>query len=337
MATLCAVFLGLNGCAPSLLTAQNGLQFAHLGDFALENGQVITRYTLAYRVFGQLNPERSNAVLFPTWYGGTTAHLVDFLGPEGMLDTSRYFVILVDAFGDGVSSSPSNSDTQSGKAFPVFSIKDLVHAQHQLVTQSLDIQHLFAVTGISMGALQTYQWMASYPDFFDRAIPIVGTPAMSSQDLLLFELFDRIMASCDRPDCPDLTANALLLEHLLAFTPDFRVRETSPSQVPVLMHAIAEDAKGYHLHDLHSQIRAMRTYDIAKACGGNPECVFRRFSGEILIIVSGTDTMLLPHPSQELNPTPNLTLLVLDSLCGHFAFVCEKEEISKAVREFLAR
>src|SRR5512136_2305187 len=146
---------------PSVVWAQGELLLADLGDFRLENGQVIKDCRLGYRTFGTLNKSRSNAILFPTWLAGTSEDLVTlgFIGPSKIADTSRYFVIAVDAFGNGVSSSPSTSSKQPGRSFPEFSMRDMVKAQHLLLTKHLHLKQLYAVIGISMGGMQAFQWV----------------------------------------------------------------------------------------------------------------------------------------------------------------------------------
>src|SRR6266702_8911695 len=94
--------------SPQTAPSEGAQQFAELGDFRLEDGSVIHDFRLGYRTLGKLNAERSNAVLWPTWLGGKSEDLLQFVGPENVVDSSRYFVILVDAIGNGVSSSPSN-------------------------------------------------------------------------------------------------------------------------------------------------------------------------------------------------------------------------------------
>ena len=102
--------------------SQGEQRFAELGDFTLESGEVIQDLKIGYRTFGELNAAKSNAVLFPTWFTGTTADLVEWVGPGKLVDPSKHYVILVDAIGDGVSTSPSNSATQPGMRFPRFTI-----------------------------------------------------------------------------------------------------------------------------------------------------------------------------------------------------------------------
>ena len=316
-------------------TAQAQLQFANLGDYKLENGQIIEDCIIGYRTFGQLNADRSNAILFPTWYGGTSESLLSYIGEDQMLDSTRYYVIIVDAFGNGVSSSPSTSTPQPGKSFPEFSIRDMVNAQHMFVTEKLGLDHLYAVTGISMGGMQTYQWMASYPKFFDRAAPIVGSPRLTSYDGLVFELFQRIMHLCGTEDCPEVTTTALMLEYVLGFTPAYRAQETSATALPALITAIEEEARHYHLYDLLSQMRAISRYDLGDSFYTTPTAGEEHLTPQALIIVAEQDHLLLPTTTAAFAQATGSRIITLDTDCGHYAFACEQERISAAVRSFL--
>ena len=150
---------------------------------------------------GQLNADSSNVILFPTWFGGTTEGILPSVGETGFIDSEENFLILVDAFGNGVSSSPSNSPTQPGAEFPTITIRDMVRHQHRFLTEVMGIRHLKAVTGVSMGGMQTFEWAVSYPEFAEKALPIVGSPRLATYDIVLWETYLRILKWSIACDC----------------------------------------------------------------------------------------------------------------------------------------
>jgi homoserine O-acetyltransferase len=170
------------GCTPRQ-------QFASLGDCPLENGGVIRDCRIGYRTFGQLNDLRSNAVLVPCWAMGTSQDLSSLIGRGRLVDSSRYFVIAVDAFGNGVSSSPSNSPQQPGTAFPSFSVRDLVESQYRLVTRELGVPRLKAVVGTSLGGMQAFAWAMVHPEAVDAVVAIAGSPGASPEDRRRWQRF----------------------------------------------------------------------------------------------------------------------------------------------------
>src|SRR5689334_18965169 len=78
-------------------------RFANLGDFKLKSGAVLRDCRIGYRTFGELNSTRSNVIVMATWAGGTTEQLSGSVGPGKLADTSKYYVVLVDALANGVS------------------------------------------------------------------------------------------------------------------------------------------------------------------------------------------------------------------------------------------
>src|SRR3954470_3948243 len=152
-----------------------GLQFYQIGNLLLESGEVIQDFAIAYATEGTLNAARSNAALMVTAIGGNHHRLDFMIGPGRGLDTDHLFVIKTNAIGNGLTTSPSNSATQHGTAFPHFTIRDMVESQYRLL-QHLGINHLVAVAGASMGGMQTLQWGVSHPDILDA---LVALPPMA--------------------------------------------------------------------------------------------------------------------------------------------------------------
>lgn len=146
-----------------------------LGSFALEGGETLYDAALTYETHGRLNRQRDNAVLLPSWYTGTHRSYRAFIGAGRALDPARHFIIAVNMFGNGVSTSPSNSPRQAGPLFPAVSVGDNVRAQHRLVTDHLRIGRLALVCGWSMGAMQAWQWAAAYPALVRALLPICGS------------------------------------------------------------------------------------------------------------------------------------------------------------------
>lgn len=151
-----------------------------LGDFALDGGVTLPDARLAYATYGSLNAARDNAIVFPTWFTGTHSDLEWLIGDERPLDTRRYFVIVPSLFGNGLSSSPSNTPPPfDRRRFPAVTIQDNVRAQHRLVVGHMGVKRIQLAIGGSMGAFQAYQWGLSHPDLVMRIAPCCGAARVS--------------------------------------------------------------------------------------------------------------------------------------------------------------
>jgi len=165
-----------HGRAEAQQSAHPPHSYFELGDLDLELGETLPDARVLFVTHGRLNPERSNAILIPSWYGGDHHGYDHLIGPDRALDPNEYFLIVTEMFGSGGSSSPSNAvPPQTHEEFPAFTIRDNVAATHRLLTEQFGITHLRAVIGHSMGAQQAFQWAVSYPDFMDVIVPIAGT------------------------------------------------------------------------------------------------------------------------------------------------------------------
>lgn len=142
-----------------------------LGDLALQAGGVLPGAALSWKTHGTLSAARDNVVLYPTSYGAQHADLEWLIGPDGVLDPGRWFIVIPDMFGNGLSSSPSNTPDWPA----LVTAHDNVHAQRRLLAEQWGIERLHAVYGWSMGAQQAYHWAALYPDRVARAIVNCGS------------------------------------------------------------------------------------------------------------------------------------------------------------------
>jgi len=170
----------------------------------LESGQQLGPVTLAYETYGELNSDRSNAILLCHALSGD-AHAAGFhpgdkdpgwwdsmIGPDKALDTEKYFIICSNVIGGCKGSTgPSSADLGTGKPyaldFPIITIADMVHAQRHLIDH-LGIDKLLCVIGGSMGGMQTLQWVASYPERVRAAIPVATAMKHSPQQIAFDEV-----------------------------------------------------------------------------------------------------------------------------------------------------
>jgi homoserine O-acetyltransferase len=152
-------------------------------DFHFRSGETLPELKMHYRTIGTLKTNSAgmarNAVLIGHGTGGAGTSLLNptfadiLFGPGQLLDATKYFIILADGIGHGGSSKPS--DGLHAK-FPHYTYDDMVAALHQVLTQKLGVNHLRLVMGTSMGAMQTWVWGETYPDFMDALMPLASNP-----------------------------------------------------------------------------------------------------------------------------------------------------------------
>ncbi|MEI9952270.1 MAG: alpha/beta fold hydrolase [Pseudomonadota bacterium] len=152
-----------------------------LGPFRLHSGQVLPNANVVYQTYGTLAADRGNVVLYPTSFGAQHSDIDWLITPGGILDPSRYFVIVVNMFGNGLSTSPSQT---GGVPFAV-SHYDNVAAQARLLAEVFGVERLALIYGWSMGAQQAYHWAVLHPERVERIAVLCGT-ARTSQHNLLF-------------------------------------------------------------------------------------------------------------------------------------------------------
>ena len=311
-------------------------QIAAIGDLQLASGATIRDCRVGYRTFGTLNSARSNAVLVPTWFSGRSEALAALIGPGKLVDSSRYFVIAVDALGDGVLSSPSNSTLQPHMRFPQFTVHDMVASQHRMLASALHLTHLHAVVGVSMGGMQTFEWMVSYPAFLDRAVPVVGSPQLTAYDMLLWRAEAHAIeadAAWQQGEYSQQPAAAMRtvsdIHALNLFTPTYIAGHTGRAEFDAWV-AAAEKAPAFDANDWLRQLQAMLAMDI-----GSFEHAAAKVKAKTLIVVGLQDHMVNPGPALRLAKALAAPTLEIDSACGHMVTACEGPRIAAAVAKFL--
>jgi homoserine O-acetyltransferase len=173
-------------------------------ELILESGEKLGPITLAYETYGELNEDKSNAILIPHALSGD-AHVAGFhqgenhpgwwdnmIGPGKSLDTDKYFVICSNVIGGcrgstGPASINPKTNKPYGLDFPLITIKDMVTAQTHLI-RSLGIEKLLCAVGGSMGGMQVLQWAVTFPEMVRAAIPIATAVRHSPQQIAFNEV-----------------------------------------------------------------------------------------------------------------------------------------------------
>ena len=313
--------------AISNLTAQSKQQFANLGDFTTMGGDIIKNCKVGYRTMGILNAEKTNAVLCPTRFTGKSENSA----VNRVMDTTGLFVIMVDALTNGVSSSPSNTPN-----FPMVTITDMVHSQHQMVTKHLGIDHLYAVIGVSMGGMQAFEWLVTYPDFMDKVVPIVGTPKQTSYDLMAWQTAADIIIAADEQegDMKEALRLAHNIELMHIASPNYIVNKFPADSATI---ALKKGATSLDPCDYLGGVKAMISQDIYKSSKQNIDTISAIIKADLLVIVAAQDHVVHPSSASQLAKKLAAPLVTLMGDCGHVAFACESEKVKTAVTEFLKR
>ena len=154
------------------------------GDVALQSGVVFRSMRLAYKTYGTLNARKDNVILYPTSFSAQHYDTEWLIQRDGALDPDRFFIVIPNLFGNGLSSSPSNSEVTP---FPAISYHDAVAVQRRLLTERFGISVIALVYGWSMGGMQAYHWAACHSDMVERAAIVCGSARCSPYNHVFLE------------------------------------------------------------------------------------------------------------------------------------------------------
>jgi homoserine O-acetyltransferase len=261
------------------------------------------------------------------------------VGPGTFLDSSKYFIIVIDSLANGVSSSPSNSKLQPRMQFPQITIHDMVVTGHTLLTKELHLDHVFAVAGMSMGGMQTFDWIVSYPTFMDKAVTIVGSPKLANYDRILWQTeidaikVDPAWMGGNYKTNPGVLAQARIGALTLS-SPAFVESQYPGGQIPP---AMLENAGSMDANDHIRQAEAMLALDVSKSTGGKLEDAAARVKAKVLVIIAKQDHTVTPQPALDFAKLLHAETMELDSPCGHIMLLCEMPTIGSAITRFLGQ
>ena len=315
---LLGVFLTLNALAqePKIYTIEK---------FAFEKGGTLENMRVAYDTYGELNAARDNAILVTHGASQGRNGYKIFIGPGKAFDTSKYFVITVDALGGGGSSKPADG---LGATFPVYNIRDMVRAQYEMLTQGLGLKGLVAVGGPSMGSFQALEWGINYPDFAKGLIAVVPS---ARSDRHVHAIFDAVVNTIkldpkwnggnytENPVDGIVTAGMIYFPWLY-----------SDEQLNTLVDADKYDkaqrafgtrwAKDWDARSLIYRYQATRNHDVSQPYGGNMMQALGKIKAKTLIMPGMTDRTLPTYMGREIyRGVANAMYIEIPSYLGHIA------------------
>jgi homoserine O-acetyltransferase len=307
-----------------------------IGNLVLEEGGTIRGCQLAYATFGTLDARRDNAILVPTWYSGTNKIIEQvFIGKGHALDPDKYFIVVVNQIGGGLSTSPHNTPAPAGMAnFPHVRIADDVRAQHRLVTEKLGLASLALVVGGSMGAQQTYEWAVRFPDMVKRAAPIAGTARNTVHDFLFAETLVEAITSDPGFNNGFYASSADLRDGLLRHAKLWAVMGWSAEFFQENRHKALgfSSLDDFIINFMHAYFAPMdpndllcmawkwQRGDVSRHTGGDLRAALSRITAKTFVMPMSSDMFFPPADCQrEWRLIPDAEFRPIETLDGHLA------------------
>lgn len=302
-----------------------------LGDVDLQYGGLLPSASIAYETHGVLNAARDNAVLFPTWCAGNHRDVRYIIGEGRALDPARYFIIVVDIFGNGMSSSPSNTPPPFDRMrFPHVSILDNVMFQRRLLTERFGIERIRLVVGRSMGAQQAFQWGSYYPEMVGSILALAGSARTAPHNYVFLAALKLALTSPAEWQQGEYAANPQESLRRMRLTTDAWGFSQTFYRQGLHLQMGYESTQAYldrdgpmnfgDVNDVLAQIRTWETADISDndRFGKDFPAALRAITMPAIIMPSRTDLYFPPEDSEiEQSHMPNAELRVMPSIWGH--------------------
>ena len=327
------------------------------GDIVLQSGVTLPDCRLAYVTRGALNDDGSNVVLVFTHFGAHHGDCQYLIGEDKALDPRRYFIVVMNLLGNGLSCSPSTAKPPFDKGrFPGVTILDNVRLQHRLVIQELGVRRIQLAVGHSMGAQQAYHWGALYPDLVERIAPICGSARTSVHNACFLEGIRAVLTAdpawrdgdYDEPPSAGLRAVARAWAPWppsQGFYREERYRKLGHASLEAFLVDYWERwCLSLDANNLLSQIWTWQRSDISANTlyHSRFETALAAINARAIVIPSQTDTYFPPEDSAyEVAHMPNAELRPIPSNWGHWAGSGRNRGdtafIDRALRDLLTR
>ncbi len=325
-----------------------------IANFRLESGQVLPEARVMYATYGTLNAARDNVVLLPSHYMADSHGYEWLIGKDKALDPAKYFLVATELFGNGKSSSPSNTPAPfDGPRFPVTSIRDNVEAVHRLLGEALGVHHLRAIIGFSMGGQQAFQWAVSHPDFADRIVVTAATAKTWPHGIVRLESqiiaieTDPVFAGGDYKTQPKkgLEAFGAIWAGWLFSQAWWREELWKPGSPPGttfrdVFEGLHKDfIPGADANDVILQMRTWEGHDVGTTpgFGGDVKKALASIRVPLLYMPSASDLYFpVDDARYEAQFMPRVTLLPIPSLWGHTAGAASNPADAKFLNDHIA-
>jgi homoserine O-acetyltransferase len=303
-----------------------------LGDLPVERGGVIPDAKLAWQAHGTLNEARDNVIVYPCSYTADHEDLSWLIGPDGVLDPGRWFIVIPDMFSNGRSSGAAETDGFP----PLVTMADNVRAQHRLLTEVFGVQRVAAAYGFSMGAGQAYHWAALFPDLVERAIIVCGSARTSVHNKVFLSGLLRTLEAAPEYEgngrfSAEPAAALRAFGHIYAgwgLSQDFyreRLYETAlgaPSLTAFLKSDWEDSFAAHRAANLYAQALTWQEADISAndLYGGDLPKALASIRARVLLMPGATDLYFRVADNEaELAHLNRAELAVIPSIWGHRA------------------
>ena len=341
--------------APARVDRAEHRQFV-ITNFRTESGVTLPEARVVYGTYGHLNTAHDNVVLLPSHYMANHHGYEWLIGPGLALDTTKLFLVATELFGNGASSSPSNTaEPFHGPRFPVTTIRDNVEAVHRLLVEDLGVSHLRAVIGFSMGAQQAFQWAVSYPTYMDRIVATSGTAKTYGHGVMRLEgqiaaiTADPTFSGGDYTVPPKAGLEAFgMVWGAWLYSQEWWRRELwrAGSAPGTTLQQFTESWRGRFRADANNYILQARTWELhnvgtTPGFGGDVEKALRSITVPVLYMPSETDLYFpIGDARYEAQFIPKVQLSPIPSLWGHPAGAgaspADKQFLNEKIAKFLA-